>query len=59
LLITDLLKQKYPETNEIVLSVNVRNINAYHTYLNVGFVHTQKYVEGIMGQQHILSKKIE
>lgn len=59
LLITDLLKQKYPETNEIVLSVNVRNINAYHTYLNVGFVDTEKYVEGIMGQQHILSKKIE
>ena len=59
LLITDLLKQKYPETNEIVLSVNVRNISAYNTYLNTGFVDTEKYVEGIMGQQHILSKKIE
>lgn len=59
LLITDLLRQKYPETNEIVLSVNVRNINAYNTYLNTGFVDTEKYVEGIMGQQHILSKKIE
>ncbi|RRJ86893.1 GNAT family N-acetyltransferase [Paenimyroides tangerinum] len=58
LLITDLLKQKYPEINEIVLSVNVRNINAYHTYLNVGFFDTEKYVEGIMGQQHILSKKV-
>lgn len=58
LLITDLLKQKYPEINEIVLSVNARNINAYHTYLNAGFVDTQKYIEGIMGQQHILSKKI-
>lgn len=59
LLITDLLRQKYPETNEIVLSVNVRNISAYNTYLNTGFVDTEKYVEGIMGQQHILSKKIE
>src|SRR5690606_41552642 len=58
LLITDLLRQKYPEINEIVLSVNVRNISAYHTYLNVGFVDTQKYIEGVMGQQHILSKKI-
>jgi len=58
LLITDLLRQKYTEINEIVLSVNVRNINAYHTYLNAGFVDTQKYIEGIMGQQHILSKKI-
>lgn len=48
LLITDLLRQKYPETNEIVLSVNVRNISAYNTYLNTGFVDTKKYVEGIM-----------
>lgn len=59
LLITDLLRQKYPEINEIVLSVNVRNINAYHTYLNAGFVDTQKYIEGVMGQQHILLKKVE
>ncbi|WP_159156482.1 MULTISPECIES: GNAT family N-acetyltransferase [Flavobacteriales] len=59
LLITDLLRKKYPDINEIVLSVNVMNINAYNTYLNAGFVDTQKYIEGILGKQHVLYKEIK
>lgn len=59
LLITDFLIKKYPEINEIVLSVNIRNINAYHTYLNAGFIDTQKYIEGNEGMQHILLKKLD
>lgn len=58
LLIIDYVQKNFKNIDEIALSVNIKNKNAYHTYLNSGFTDTQKYINGVMGKQHVLVKKV-
>ncbi|MEG0915748.1 MAG: GNAT family N-acetyltransferase [Myroides sp.] len=59
LLLTDYMDKNFPHIKEITLSVNIKNKNAYYTYLKSGFIDTEKYIDGIMGPQHILSKNVK
>lgn len=59
LLLTDYMYKNFPHIKEITLSVNIKNKNAYYTYLKSGFIDTEKYIDGIMGPQHILSKNFK
>ncbi len=58
LYLTEYVKLKFPDINEIVLSVNFKNLKARDLYLKTGFFDGGKIIEGQMGPQHILSKKI-
>lgn len=58
ILVSDFIKNNLPEINEIVLSVNMKNKNAYQLYLKSFFIDEGKTINGIMGPQHILNKKI-
>lgn len=57
-LLPDYVGEKFSEINEIVLSVNFKNVNAYHAYLRSGFIDTGKVIEGVLGFQHVLSKRL-
>lgn len=57
-LVVDFTKKHIPNVNEIVLSVNFKNNNAYHVYLNSGYVDNNQTIMGRMGAQHVLSKRI-
>jgi ribosomal protein S18 acetylase RimI-like enzyme len=59
ILVSEYVKKNFSNTNELVLSVNVKNTHAYRTYLKAGFTDIGKCIDGIMGPQNILSKKIE
>lgn len=48
------LKKHFPEVNEIVLSVNFKNEKAIHVYQKIGFVDTNRVLEGRAGKQHIM-----
>lgn len=48
------LKKHFPEVNEIVLSVNFKNEKAIHVYQKIGFVDTNRVLEGHAGKQHIM-----
>lgn len=58
ILVGEFVKENYPEINEIVLSVNMKNTSAYHLYCKSFFIDDGKTINGIMGPQHILHKKI-
>ncbi|WP_103864253.1 GNAT family N-acetyltransferase [Aquimarina sp. I32.4] len=57
-LTTQFIKDQIPQINEIVLSVNFKNKNAYYTYLKSGYIDDNKVIIGIKGEQHVLTKKI-
>lgn len=57
-LVVDFTKKHIPNINEIVLSVNFKNNNAYNVYLNSGYVDNNQTIMGRMGAQHVLSKRI-
>lgn len=59
LLISDYIRKNHPNIKQVVLSVNVKNVNAYHTYLKAGYNDIRKYLEGPFGRQHILVKDID
>lgn len=48
------VKEKFPQINEIVLAVNMKNTAAQALYLKVGFVDRGIKREGSIGLQHIL-----
>ncbi len=54
-LTTDFVKEHLPTINELVLSVNCRNIRAYQVYLKAGYQDTGKTIIGVAGKQHVLS----
>ncbi len=54
-LATDFVKEHLPTINELVLSVNCRNIRAYQVYLKAGYQDTGKTIIGVAGKQHVLS----
>lgn len=53
------IKEFYPLCNEVVLSVNVKNIRAYQLYLRSGFDDTFRTIQGKQGLQHIMSRLIK
>lgn len=57
-LVPQFLKKHIPDINEIVLSVNVKNKNAYQVYINAGYIDNNKTIVGKMGGQHVLSRRI-
>lgn len=58
LLVPAFVKQKFPGTDEIILSVNVSNAPAYALYLDCGFKQEERTVTGRSGLQYILSYKL-
>src|SRR5690606_348492 len=50
------VQNNFTDVNEIVLSVNSKNINAYHTYLKAGFVDTGECIDRPIGVQNVLSQ---
>ncbi len=58
-LVPDFLREHLPNVDEIVLSVNCKNLTAYHIYLKAGYLYTGEKIDGPMGQQRILHMMIE
>ncbi len=54
-LATDFVKEHLPSINELVLSVNCRNIGAYQVYLKAGYQDIGKTIIGQAGKQNVLS----
>lgn len=48
----------FPHTNEIILSVNFQNPKAIHVYQKMGYIDTQRVLEGPAGPQHVMSYPI-
>ncbi len=54
------VKDNYPQSEKLVLTVNVRNPKARALYLACDFVDTQQlYLGGPVGPQHILSLSVK
>lgn len=58
ILVSEFVRNNFSEINEIVLSVNMKNKNAYLLYLKSSFIDDGKTINGIMGPQHVLFKKL-
>lgn len=58
-LVTEFIQNNFPNVNEIVLTVNVKNDVAHQIYVEVGFQFEGKTKEGRSGLQYILSKKFK
>lgn len=56
-LVTDFIQTNFPNVNEIVLTVNVKNEIAHQIYVEVGFQFEGKTKEGRSGLQYVLCKK--
>lgn len=59
IVLSDFVKNHFPECSEVVLAVNFQNKSAYHLYLKCGFEDQGKTREMSKGSQHLLNKKIE
>jgi len=59
IILSDFVKENFPECDEVVLAVNFNNKSAYELYLKCGFKDEGKSREMSKGFQHLLSKKIE
>lgn len=59
IVLSDFVKENFPECNEVVLAVNFNNKSAYDLYLKCGFKDEGKSREMSKGFQHLLSKSIE
>lgn len=47
------------DIDEIVLTVNIDNVNAYQLYRQMGYLDTGSYKNGRYGLQHMLFKRID
>ena len=54
----DYVQHHLPACNEIVLSVNLKNTNAYSMYVKAGFTDTGKIIDGRNGLQHVMVKPV-
>ncbi len=59
ILLDDFVQQHFPDSNELVLSVNCKNNRAYHMYLKADFSDTGRTIMGIMGEQNVMSKELK
>ncbi|WP_411844212.1 GNAT family N-acetyltransferase [Salinicoccus sp. HZC-1] len=57
-LLKDFVNREFPEYNEIVLTVNHKNIPAQKLYKRVGFIDTGKIKKGKIGKQLIFSTSV-
>lgn len=53
------IKKHNPEITDVVLSVNKKNKPARRLYEQVGFTDTGKRIEGVIGEQLVLRKKLD
>lgn len=58
IIVSDFVKDNFPECDEIVLAVNFNNKSAYDLYLKCGFEDKGKTRQMSKGWQNLLSKKI-
>jgi RimJ/RimL family protein N-acetyltransferase len=58
-LLPEFVHQEFPESDEIVLAVNHKNIPAQKLYQNVGFEDTGRRKIGKIGEQFIYNLKLE
>ncbi|ALC82694.1 MULTISPECIES: GNAT family N-acetyltransferase [Bacillus] len=58
LALNDFVKKHHSEITDVVLSVNLKNMPARRLYEQVGFLDTGKRMEGVMGEQLVLRKRI-
>ena len=58
IVLSDFVKENFPECDEVVLAVNFNNKSAYDLYLKCGFKDEGKTREFKNGYQHLLSKRI-
>ncbi|WP_379966029.1 GNAT family N-acetyltransferase [Epilithonimonas sp. UC225_85] len=58
IVLSDFVKENFPDCDEVVLAVNFNNKSAYNLYLKCGFRDEGKSREMIKGFQHLLSKRI-
>ncbi|MFZ3590701.1 GNAT family N-acetyltransferase [Bacillus sp. DJP31] len=58
ILLPTFVNEHFPEINEIVLAVNLKNTIAQKLYFTCGFVDTCKRVIGRAGEQYILQMKL-
>lgn len=58
IILSDFVKDSFPECDEIVLAVNFNNKSAYDLYLKCGFGDEGKTRQMSKGWQNLLSKKI-
>lgn len=59
LALNDFVKKYNPGITDVVLSVNKKNKPARRLYEQVGFVDTGKRIEGVIGEQLVLRKKLD
>lgn len=57
-LLPEFVRNNLPDTDEIVLGVNMRNNAALNLYLKTGFVNENEFYEGPKGPQHILHLRV-
>lgn len=53
-LLSEFVKEEFPECDEIVLAVNYKNLSAQQLYKNVGFHDTGSRKDGRIGEQMIM-----
>ena len=58
IILSDFVKDNFPECDEVVLAVNFNNKSAYDLYLKCGFEDQGKTRQMSKGWQNLLSKKI-
>ncbi|WP_244094272.1 GNAT family N-acetyltransferase [Jeotgalibacillus salarius] len=58
-LLTEWVRKEFPACDEIVLSVNLKNDPAFRLYLSSGFEDTGRRVTGPVGEQRVMSLKLE
>ncbi|KMJ57352.1 hypothetical protein AB685_17875 [Bacillus sp. LL01] len=58
-LLPDFVKRNYPQVDEVILAVNLRNEAAQRVYLRSGFEDSGKKVMGRMGEQFVYRLKVK
>lgn len=58
IILSDFVKENFPDCDEVVLAVNFNNNSAYDLYLKCGFEDQGKKRQMSKGWQNLLSKKI-
>ena len=52
------VRENFPDCNEVVLAVNEKNTLAFELYLKTGYLYEGKIIEGRVGPQFVIFKKL-
>ena len=52
------VRENFPDCNEVVLAVNEKNTLAFELYLKTGYLYEGKIIEGRVGPQFVMFKKL-